>query len=246
VHYLTKIVLDKVDDATHKEFTKYGRGEFEGPRIVVKSKNILRLEGSFGYESFIGEFIVKNIPEDNYKVNGKIFTHSDESDFLSNFGITLVKDKKKPLYVANVKGLVLNSNDLKKIYERLIEGNYLFLSITPESKANKTKITTKTTFPRPPTKGDIEVKTDFCKGQIENNETLRKALIQGLIPDFIDEIGENFKTIELSNKIIITNLELPKDTQVKNPRIAALRIGKLIRTLKVDGKELKSEKEFKV
>lgn len=242
MHYITKILLGKTDDLVHKEFTKYGKGEFDGPLIKGKIGKIVRLSSSFGYEGFIGELFSKHLPDDVYIVSGKIFTRTDLSDFLSKYNIPKMT-KKDLLFTTTLNKLQLTNQQIKELYSTISEGNYLFLSYSPTNKANKTTLSTKKSFPKP--KGEGDIKPDFCKGKIESNVQLLNDLMQELIPDFLDDVKE-LKDFTLSNKILITKLELPEGFKGKNPRLAALRIGKLIRTLTIDNKKIVKELNFKV
>ena len=62
------------------------------------------------------------------------------------------------------------------------------------------------------------------------------------------DIKENFKRAEISHTYIINEIVIPKEYEndPEKARIFAKRKGKIIRLIKIDGKEIKSEKEVLV
>ncbi|MEQ9715657.1 MAG: hypothetical protein ACTSSP_10050 [Candidatus Asgardarchaeia archaeon] len=249
MHYITKIIMNKIDEGVHREFVKYGRGEFEGPVLQVNiSKNKVTFSGSFGYESLLMDIFVRNLEECDYKISGKIYSHKDYTDFLRNFGIQPMKSKEL-LYEVKVE-TILNKEKLKELISKMLYEEYLFLTITPLDKkvARTLKITCKTSFPKPSkSSADVSVALDFVKLIVPPSEEINSIILNEIAPDFKDKITDINK-FTLRHKIVVTKLEIPpeyKDSSASIKRQKAIRIGKLIRTIEFDDSKYKIEYSFK-
>jgi hypothetical protein len=95
---------------------------------------------------------------------------------------------------------------------------------------------------KPSSKGDSVPKVDFCK-----LKTTDKSIVDGLI---FDEEAKNFKQIEIRHNFIIEEIvisdELKREAGDDFALIKekALRKGKIVRKLNIDGKDIVKEKEF--
>lgn len=136
----------------------------------------------------------------------------------------LVRNRKKE----EVSTLV-TSGELKGFKD-----NYDFLLLNIEGDSVSLKC--KPTLPKP---GKKKPKADFCTAFLP----LR------LLKDFVFDVKEDFKKIEISHDFIIKDIIVPKGYE-DDPRMArkmAIRKGKLVRRILLDGKrEIVKEVDFEI
>ncbi|MGQ4833447.1 MAG: hypothetical protein ACP6IS_06115 [Candidatus Asgardarchaeia archaeon] len=250
MHYITKIVLGKMDESVHNAFVKYGRGEFEGPSLDTKiKKSKTTMSCSFGYESLLLDLFVRNLELGDYKVNGKIFSHSDFSDFLESLSLPSMH-YKKPLYEVKISNAIMKKDQIEELFKKLGYHEYLFLSITPLDKSlSKTlKFTCKTNFPKPSKQStDSLVTPDFAKAVLPTSDTLKTQILNEILPDFKEEI-EVLQSFLLTHQIIVEKLVIPpeyENSPATVKRQKAIRVGKIIRNLKIGDSVLTKEYSFK-
>ena len=228
MHYIKEIFLGKPVDYMHNQFTRYGRGVFEGPRLTVKNGPVIKAEGSIHYVNILGELIVQNSSQE-FKVDGTINAKREIKVPLN----TGKKNNKGDLHSVEVKDDI-HSDGLKMIYNDYKDGNIL---MSLKQASGKWKLACKKKLPKPGGKLDEK----FCSALFET-----KAL-----EDFIGEImfdikDKNFKEAEIKHEITIEELvgtpELKKDAA--KFRLEAKRKGKIKRTVTVDGKKTETTKEF--
>ena len=89
---------------------------------------------------------------------------------------------------------------------------------------------------KPGAKGEDGPKADFC-----SLKTTDFSLVKDLFFDFPD-----FKEISINHTIEINSIEVPSGNMApEEMREKSIRLGKVIRKIKVDGVEKRSEKEFR-
>ncbi len=121
----------------------------------------------------------------------------------------------------------VNAEKLKRLLE---ENDYCLLDIETDGYSLKCK----KNIPKPGK--DLDPK--FCSAVLP----LEK------LDEFAFDIKENFKQAEISHTYIINEIIIPKEYEndLEKARIFAKRKGRIIRLIKIDGKEIKSEKELLV
>ncbi|MHA1143369.1 MAG: hypothetical protein ACTSRW_01400 [Candidatus Helarchaeota archaeon] len=140
MHFINKIIENKVDDYVHNRFVKFSKGTYKnaGPVIQIKSskKNRLTINGSYEYEDLIGLFMSKNFPEDNYTVSGTIYTQPRVSPDIVPLEIGTPwqpgKRDLKSLFLKKVQQ-TMTPAEINQIYEQFSDTCYLLLSISPSS-----------------------------------------------------------------------------------------------------------------
>ncbi len=144
------------------------------------------------------------------------------SDLIKETNISgrLIKKGKKQDIEENV-----NSEQLKKLLE---ENDYCLLDIETDDYSLKCK----KNLSKPGKKLDPK----FCSAVLPLEE----------LDEFAFDIKENFKQAEISHIYIITDIIALKEYEndPEKARIFAKRKGKIIRLIKTNGKEIKSEKEL--
>jgi hypothetical protein len=148
-------------------------------------------------------------------------------------------------YKANILDQI-NKNILLQAIRVLRENSYLLLSfiINPNCK-----VTTKKNIPQPSKKkvedDDVSKRLQFCTGVLSNTEVNLKTVLDLTVPDFISDIPKTWKSIIVLNNYIIKEIELPKN--IKDSlllRIMAIRKGKMIRSIDVNGELI--EKQYSI
>ncbi|MHA1230522.1 MAG: hypothetical protein ACTSRP_16990 [Candidatus Helarchaeota archaeon] len=221
-HFLIKIFKDKIDEDVHNKFLRYSKGEFEGPKLnlVIKGKKI-NFYVDRDYDEYFLDFIIKKMKDDEYKISGNILTPSDPSAEMAEMGLNTSIKKKKGIYEIKINDS-MNLNELQDAYKKLNKLGYPLLSISPITRGNPWKITTKKTIPRPSGKSKDpekeEERPNFCKGTLPKEETLLKQIIDECLLDYKDQAKElenlSFKELILENKFIINEIILP-DPKIK-------------------------------
>ena len=247
-HFTTRIIQNDVDEFTHLIFSRYGRGTFPGPALQLKiQKNKITINASFFYEDFTGAFLAHFLPNNKqFKLTGNIFSYRDLSSELSDIIPSVSMKKIKNLYKATLQ-LELPSEKIKRLYSLLGGKCYILVSIKP-LQGTLPKLQTKKSIPKL-TDQIIELKTDFCKAILPNNEEILEVFIEEALPDFREEIKISFKNLDLKNQIVVTDIILPENWRSmpsREVRLKSKRKGKIVRTLTVDGETLKTEHDFLV
>lgn len=222
----------KGDELVHLQFQKFSRGNFKN-RAVIKVK---KMKDNFSIGTtpeYANEFVLflgKKLGDKQVNVTGAIVSTLDLT------GEVKFKEKKQ---FQGVKRYLLDTemtgNQIAGLVEKLptafiglsFKGDDFDLKVKP--KAPKSG--------KPSSKGDEKPNPDFCK-----LKTSDKDLAKGLM---FDVDLNSFKEAIAEHEFVIEDIEV--DYSIKNPkemREKAVRKGKIIRILNVDGKTLKEEKEF--
>ncbi|MBU4501761.1 MAG: hypothetical protein KKA79_04160 [Nanoarchaeota archaeon] len=222
MNFIKQIVENQVDEATHKRFARYGKGEYErGLLLIKKSKKNIRLKGSYDWSNDFFGIIANNISEDT-EVKGNIVA---TRDFESELDVETIKYSKwGKMYTAEIK-LTLTPEQMKSIYEKF-KGDFILLSI----KSDDFKLSVKNKVPKPGGK----IKDNFCSATLPLNT----------LDEFAFDFDQDFTEVSIVNKFIITDLEVPDEYKkdFAQARLMAKRKGKLIRTITADGNN--TEKEY--
>ncbi|MHA1340714.1 MAG: hypothetical protein ACTSRZ_11345 [Promethearchaeota archaeon] len=272
MHFIRDLIENNMDSAplknlphVHRHFTRYSKGEFNGPAIKIKiSSAYISINATFEYEYLLAWLIAKMLPNDTppFKITGNIIAARDFTEKLNSIGLNWTV-KKSTGQTKNYKCVIkseynihINKEQLLNLVETLNKSCYILLSFKARDKPQYSLKTAKNP-PRPKTKGgnsdldqneDIQKLLKFCSAKLPNTKDALNILIDELIPDFKNEITKTPKTLEVYNFYNIKNLILPKEN-IKNSnllRLMALRQGILNRTIKIDGIEYKNDIEFKI
>lgn len=217
--FIKKIFENKIDEKTHKQFVRFGRGFFENRGLLsVDIKDKLIIKGSFEYTN---DFVMFLVELGNFEFSGIIL--SKEKLFSEG-------KKKGEVYEFNFVG---NSEDVKKIYEK---SYYLLL----DAKGENVELKTKKKLPKPGKNKEIKIDDKFCI------MTLDKKYFNKVKEAFFWDVPEG-KNIKISHDYDIKEIIIPKDEKdFEMMRLKARRKGILIRKIIVDKKEIIRKKEFEV
>lgn len=234
--FINKIFDDEKDNLIHNQFSKFSRGEFKNKAMVVckaQSNGVYKINTGPEYANELVRFLAEKLNDKNVKVNGIIVSTRDltgELDFQNKKQFMGVKQYQIDKEMTG-KEIINLCNKFPNAFFGL---NFSF---------NETELNIKQKAPKsskPSQKGEAEVKVDFCK-----IKTKDKELVKNLLFDVKD-----FKEVEINHTFIIEKIviseELKKEAKDDYLKIKdkALRKGKMIRKLKIDGVEKINEKEF--
>lgn len=235
----------------HRHFYRYSRGFFIGPALKISKTNAkITLKGSHEYEDLILELVTRSISKLNQdiEIKGKLVTGSDISELLSNSGLNW--DLKRS--TGQAKNYTTEVNDkikkesLLEIIEALRKNSYFLISfiINPNCK-----VTTKKNIPQPSKKkvgeDDVKKRIQFSTGYLNNTNQNLNTVIEQTLPDFKSELPEKWKAVIISNNYKIKDIELPKNIKDSRLiRIMAIRSGKLLRSVDIDGEII--EKQYDI
>lgn len=228
---IKKIFAGKADGEVHNDFIKFGKGSFTNRYLIEGKKQ--KEKWSIKTNSEFTNFIVRKCLE---KASGEIevkgvIVVSTKIDGAVEFPIERIKQ------FMGVKQAVINTKiSPKKILDVMDKFPKAFFALSFSTKDSVLK--TKAKAPKsakPSTGGDKAPAANFCA-----LKTTDKGLVEDLFfdcPDFIE--------ITARHTLQIDSIVYPKgETDPVKIRELAQRKGKLIRELNVNGRAIKSEKDF--
>lgn len=222
--FIKKIFEDRCDESAHKQFVRFGRGDYQKKAVFnVKIGKELSLSSTFELTNDILEFI-SNLGN-KFKVDGIVLT-KEKSPFLNSLGIEKIKTRLIEYSLSKE----ISSEQLKKI----VDESYFALL---DCEFNGVKFKVKKTLPKPGKGSDAKVNDKFCVLNLD-----MKFLAQ-LKKEFLFDISEDFKKIRVEHVYHIRDIKVPdslkKEKDAEKIRIGALRIGEIERNIIMDGKEIK-------
>ena len=229
MNFLKEIFCGNPDqDCVHQKFIKYGRGEFEGPVIVIKkSGDSIKINGSYDYADLLVGLILKNV-SGAIKAAGSIFSRTEVKT-----GLAGKSRKKMVIYTIEIKG-ELPVQDLFTLYQQNKDATFLL-----DLESGTAKIKTKKKQPRPGSGTDA----GFF------NASLPAGMLGALLQEIcFDSPKKDFKEIKITHIYRINELVIPEDCK-KDParaRLCAKRKGTVKRRIEVDGAVAETEKELMV
>ena len=230
MNFIKKIFNKEVDEEVHKQFIRFGKGEYNKrfPLSLWKAKKI---KIKTGFE-FANDLVLLCSRLGDAKVSGIVLSKKDISGTLSQNSIKGNSETKKGgLYFQNN----ISDQDLKK--EQLIELEKLSYIALLDLEGDGFKLKMKKKLPKPGKDAD-KIDNKFC--QFEADEKFYSLIKQ----DFFWDMPEA-KKISISHKVIIEQIIMPKEEKdYAKIRELAKRKGRLIRNALVDGKELSKEVDF--
>ncbi len=256
MHFLSKIIetpelkdVAKEHFYIHRHFYRYSKGEFIGPAVLItKTSTKITIKGTHEYEDLIQEIGCKVSTTDQVTISGVLETGKDISEDLKKIGLDWKLKKStgdKKIY----KGTIEDTVDIKTLQnaiELLRATSYLLISF---NSGTSVKVTTKKRIPQPSKKkveeDDLSKRISFSTATISNTEKNNLLIEDTIFHDFKTELPESWKKATLTNNYKINEIEIPKDVQSSMmKRILAIRKGKMIRTLDVDGEVI--EKQYNI
>ncbi|MBU0930132.1 MAG: hypothetical protein KJ623_03595 [Nanoarchaeota archaeon] len=223
MNFIEKIFENKVDELVHKQFTRFGKGEYERALLTIKKCSRLNIKSSFEFSNDFVELISKEA-DSEIEISGVILASHEFSVDLKN-----EYSKRGKIYKAELEKQTITKEKLNEIYEKF-KLDHLLLNLNTDNCSLKCK----NSLPKPGGK----IKDNFCSASFDN---------VNLAKEFVFET-DNFKQAIIKHIFKIEDLIVSKDDEddFEKSRINAKRKGKIIRIININGKEEKKEKDLLV
>lgn len=219
MNFVKKIFLKQPDESVHKQFIRFGKGEYRKRAVLSLWKTkAVKIKSSF---EFVNDFVLFVAGLDGATFNGSIWS-KDEIENLQG-------KKKASKWVYEVENFT--ADQVKEIADRV----YYFL-LNADGPGIKLRIKSK--LPKP---GKSEKKIDVRFCQLELDEKYYKAARDDFFWDFPE-----CRKVNIEHKFIINEIVTPKTDEEDFAKIRELakRKGKIIREIDIDGKKTEKEVEF--
>lgn len=225
------------DNLVHAQFQKFSRGEFKDKAVVLysKSKDKFSLSTTYEYANELVRAMAEKLGNSKSKITGVVVSTRDLTGQLAFSGKKQFAGVKQYIIEAEMSG--------KELIDVLGKFPTAFFALSFKLPDGSTELKIKPKAPisgKPSTKSADEQKpkADFCK-LYTNDLNLIKNFV------FDSEINESVKKAEISHIFQITQIDIPKgETDPAKMRENAIRKGRIIRTIKIEEKEMKKEASF--
>ena len=224
------------DILVHNQFQKYSRGEFKNKAMMNfgKSKDRYSVITSSEFANELVRAVAERIGNARVKVTGGIITTADLTGQLD------FSDKKQFMGIKQyVIDKEMSGHEILAMCDKFPLAFTALSFVAPDGTELKIKPKAPKSA-KPSTKDGSEApKVDFCK-LYTKDEALARAFV------FDKEIDlKNVKKAEINNNFVIEDIILPKEEKdFAKMREFAKRKGKVLRVIKIDGREIKKEAGF--
>lgn len=235
--FIKKIFEGKKDEWTHVQFQKFSRGEFKN-RAMIRVKNSngkFIIDTTSEYARELVRIMGEKLGSEETHVTGAL---------ISAFELTGFKYEGKSNAIGIKKYLIdrkFKGNEIVELCNNFPKAFFgLSFKVGDEELKIQTKSPKSSKSASSGKKEDEELKIDFCK-----LKTSDKKIVDGLL---FDSEEKDFKKVEVKHDFIISDIVIPSELKNEKDfakvREKALRKGKIIRELNIDGKKIKKEAEF--
>ena len=231
------------DELVHLQFQKFSRGYFKD-RVMLTAKhssNKFSVSTTAEYANEFVRILAERLGSNKTHATGVVVSTRNLNGELD------YQNKKQFMgvnqYIINKE---MSGNEILDLC-----GKFPTCFIGLSFNVDNTELKIKPKAPKsakPSSNGDKKLKVDFCK-----LKTLDKEIIDNLI---FDKEAIGFKEIEIKHDFIIDEITMPPDNELKikgidkndfaKIRELSKRKGKVVRKIKVDGKEIIKDMEFEV
>ncbi len=220
MNWLKALCEGEKNEYIHKQFTRFGKGEYERFLLSIKKgKKNLQVKTSFDLANLLVWFISQNVDED-LAVSGKIIANYDFESEVESVKFS----KRGKLYTAELN-TTMSQKALQELFEKF-KMYHLLLTI----KGSDVKMKAKGSLPKP----GGALKDNFCSA----------TLPLDLLKDLAFDIEQEFTKAVIVHRLLIDDVVVPEayKDDAAAARLHAIRKGKLIREIDLDG--TKVEKEY--
>lgn len=241
MHFLSKILNDISDESVHRAFLRFGRGEYNGPavEITITRAGKVKVRSTWLYQDLVARVFTDLLPAEKLTITGIILGQEPLDEALDKLEIDIEPFKKKPrtkLFQTKITG-TYSKHQLQLLYEEISENAYLFFNLTADSNW---KHKSKTKIPSMQKEPEITEQLKYSTTRVPSGTNFVAELLKVLLPDFLDDIPQNFSSLRIENTYEIQDLVFPPDKDQlssKEIRLKTKRQGILHRKLTVDEKE---------
>mgnify|MGYP000627923593 CR=1 FL=1 len=233
IHFLNKIWQEKIDNSVHTQFVRFSRGKFENRAIinVRKQKNKVVLNSTFELANDLVMFV--STLDKEFNVSGVILTKQNPLNLFKEIEINAEIINKKNLFHSKLEKIELSSEQISKIANIAY---YMLVDII----CKKAILKIKKKLPQPSKSGKEKIDDKFCTLEISD------SLFPLIHKEFLFGLPKDFKKARIVHTYEISEILLPKDEKdFEQMRLKAIRVGKIIRNINVDGHIMREEKNFK-
>ncbi len=235
--FIKKIFEGRRDEWTHSQFAKFSRGEFF-KRAMFKVKNQggkYSLATTSEYAKELVRAMGERLGSGKTQVSGAIISALDQEGF---------KYEEKKIAMGVRKYMInreMTGEEIIRLCDNVRKAFFgLSFNVGEEELKIKDKSPKSMKGASSAKNDDDELKIDFCK-----LKTSDKRIIDSIL---FDDEAADFKKVEAYHDFIITEIVIPAELKDEKDfakvREGALRKGKIIRYLDVDGKKVKREIGF--
>jgi hypothetical protein len=213
--FIKDVCQGKKSDYIHKQFVRFGKGQYDRFLVNLKKGKKLSVKTSFDLSNELFKIVVDTLDKPE-KVTGKIITNYDTTGEIKN----AEHSKRGKLYTASING-EFTPDEMKDLYSRY-NMYYMLLSV----KGENYKVKAKAALPKPGGK----LKDNFCTA----------TLPVEVLDQFAFDINDEFKSAIIVHKLDIKEIIIPESckTDFAKARVEAIRKGTLIREISLDGGEV--------
>ena len=230
MNFIKKIFDKNIDESVHLQFQKFSKGEFRN-RALVKAKNIkgkYTIATTNEFANDLVRVVAERLGNSKTDVKGVVVSTADLGKDIE------FKGKKQFM---GIKQYSIDSKlSGKEIIDMLEKMPKAFFALTFSADGTDLKIKPKAPkSAKPSTKKNKKINPDFCK-LITTDKHLAES--------FVFE-SKDWKNVEIGHDFMINDLIIPQgEKDFAKIREMAKRKGKIIRNVKIDDKESKSEIDF--
>jgi hypothetical protein len=248
MHFMTKLIRGMPDEAVHRVFVRYGRGDYEGPAVViaVACAGKVSVKSTYEYQDLVAVSFLKSTPAETVKMTGSVLSFEPLDEALKKLGIAappFTKKRAMLLFESKISGDYARTL-ATDLYDRVGENAYVLCAL---GGAPGWSHKTKAQLPSPKKEESLEKRIKFSSTQAPGGTTFLQDLLATLAPDFQDNLPTKFSNLRITNTYLIEDLVFPPNrNELSSPELRqqTKRKGKLHRQLVVDGKEYLREQPF--
>lgn len=232
--FIKKIFDGKNDNFVHLQFQKFSKGEFRDKALITSNKigGKFSIGTTYEYANELVRMLAEKLGNgEKVKVSGVVVSTRDLKEQLDFKNIKQFMGIKQ--YVIDGE---LSKEQILDIFNKFPTS---FLGLSFSVKDSELKIKAKAPkSAKPSTSGDKAPAADFCKLKTSDIDLVKSIIFD--IPNI-----ESVKKVEIRHNFIISEIEVPKNE--KDPakmREMAIRKGKIVRRISIDGKDNMKEMKF--
>ena len=235
--FIKKIFDGKNDEFVHLQFQKFSRGEFTNRAMirVKESSGKFTIATTAEYARELARAMGEKLGNGKTQVTGALISALDLDGFKYESKSSAIGVRKYRIERE------MSGNEIVELCDKVIKA---FIGLSFKVGEDELKIKDKSPKSAKGAssakKEDEELKIDFCK-----LKTTDRKIVEGLV---FDSEAKGAKKLEVKHSFIITDIvvppELKNEKDFAKVREGALRKGKIIRELDIDGKKVKKEIEF--
>jgi hypothetical protein len=235
MNFIRKIAQNKIDEETHNAFVRYSMGEFEKEEFIIRTGANIKIWAGFEWANVLLKFVCSLCTGD-VELSGAIPTMKEIDSILAKYGVQFEAKRRygKSGSKYEFSAVLPAGRALEMLNE--LSNNYLLLDLNSEGRS--VKIKKKET----PKIGSLAPKFVTAVLKKEDLEKVRQEFL-------FDADSSSFKEAVIKHIYRITDIAVDETLIEQNPekaRLEAKRKGVILRSVMLDGKELKKEYLFEV